>query len=152
MLCTSSWPTAPARDGTVSIGARGLTHTRYKGCCFWDTDMFLMPFYLLTDPESARNLLEFRVRTLPAAREHAKKMNGTGARYPWMVSLDGSEQCESWDIGCSEVHVTADIAYAAGQYLDWTGDKDFLLRAAQSCSSKRHASGPADTLPYPAAV
>ncbi len=118
----------PARDGTVSIGARGLTHTRYKGCCFWDTDMFLMPFYLLTDPESARNLLEFRIRTLPAAREHAKKMNGTGARYPWMVSLDGSEQCESWDIGCSEVHVTADIAYAAGQYLDWTGDEDFLLR------------------------
>ena len=50
-----------------------------------------------------------------------------GARYPWMVSLDGSEQCESWDIGCSEVHVTADIAYAAGQYLDWTGDTDFFL-------------------------
>lgn len=118
----------PARDGTVSIGARGLTHTRYKGCCFWDTDMFLMPFYLLTDPESARCLLEFRVRTLPAAREHARKMNGTGARYPWMVSLDGGEQCESWDIGCSEVHVTADIAYAAGQYLDWTGDTDFLVR------------------------
>lgn len=54
-------------------------------------------------------------------------MNGTGARYPWMVSLDGSEQCESWDIGCSEVHVTADIAYALGQYLDWTGDGGFFL-------------------------
>lgn len=118
----------PARDGTVSIGARGLTHTRYKGCCFWDTDMFIMPYYLLTDPESARALMDFRVHTLPAAREHAKKMNGSGARYPWMVSLDGSEQCESWDIGCSEVHVTADIAYAAGQYLDWTGDSDFLAQ------------------------
>lgn len=117
----------PARDGTVSIGARGLTHTRYKGCCFWDTEMFILPFCLLTDPESARNLLNFRLRTLPAAKEHARRMNGTGARYPWMVSLDGSEQCESWDIGCSEVHVTADIAYAAGQYLDWTGDTDFLL-------------------------
>ena len=117
----------PARDGTVSIGARGLTHTRYKGCCFWDTEMFLLPFYTLTDPEAARSLLNFRVRTLPAAREHAARMNGSGARYPWMVSLDGSEQCESWDIGCSEVHVTADIAYAAGQYLDWTGDTDFFL-------------------------
>ena len=117
----------PARDGTVSIGARGLTHTRYKGCCFWDTEMFILPFCLLTDPEAARNLLDFRVRTLPAAREHAKKMNASGARYPWMVSLDGSEQCESWDIGCSELHVTADIAYAAGQYLEWTHDTDFLL-------------------------
>ena len=117
----------PARDGTVSIGARGLTHTRYKGCCFWDTEMFLLPFYTLTDPEAARNLLNFRVRTLPAAREHAAKMNGSGARYPWMVSLDGSEQCESWDIGCSEVHVTADVAYAAGQYLDWSGDTTFFL-------------------------
>lgn len=118
----------PARDGTVSVGARGLTHTRYKGCCFWDTEMFVLPFALLTDPEAARKLLDFRVRTLPAARAHAKKMNAAGARYPWMVALDGSEQCESWDIGCSEVHVTADIAYAAGQYLDWTQDGDFLLR------------------------
>ncbi len=116
-----------SRDGTVSIGARGLTHTRYKGCCFWDTEMFLLPFFTLSDPEAARNLLRFRVGTLPAAREHAARMNGSGARYPWMVSLDGSEQCESWDIGCSEVHVTADIAYAAGQYLDWTGDTEFFL-------------------------
>ena len=116
-----------SRDPSVSIGARGLTHTRYKGCCFWDTEMFILPFFLLSDPEAARSLLSFRVRTLPQAREHARKMNGTGARYPWMVSLDGSEQCESWDIGCSEVHVTADIAYALGQYLDWTGDGGFFL-------------------------
>lgn len=116
----------PARDGTVGVGARGLTHTRYKGCCFWDTEMFVLPFSLLTDPEAARIMLDFRVNTLPAAREHAKKMNATGARYPWMVSFDGSEQCESWDIGCSELHVTADVAFAAGQYLDWTGDEDFL--------------------------
>ena len=116
----------PARDGTVGVGARGLTHTRYKGCCFWDTEMFVLPFSLLTDPAAARKMLDFRVGTLPAAREHAQKMNATGARYPWMVSFDGSEQCESWDIGCSELHVTADVAYAAGQYLDWTGDADFL--------------------------
>lgn len=66
-------------------------------------------------------------------------MNAAGARYPWMVALDGSEQCESWDIGCSEVHVTADIAYAAGQYLDWTQDGDFLLRggAEMLCETAR---------------
>ena len=106
----------------MSIGARGLTHTRYKGCYFWDTDLFLTPFYDLTDPKAARSLAGFRVGTLPQARAHAARMNGAGARYPWMVSYDGTEQCESWDIGCSEVHVTADVAYALGQYLDWTGD------------------------------
>lgn len=116
------------RDDTVSIGARGLTHTRYKGCYFWDTDLFMMPFYLLTDPDAARNLMQFRVNTLPQAKAHAAKMNGSGARYPWMVSYDGTEQCETWDIGCSEVHVTADVAYALGQYMDLTQDKEFFLQ------------------------
>lgn len=116
------------RDDTVNIGARGLTHTRYKGCYFWDTDLFMMPFYLLTDPEAARSLMGYRVNTLTQAKSHAIKMGGMGARYPWMVSYDGTEQCESWDIGCSEVHVTADVAYAAGQYMDWTADRDFFLR------------------------
>lgn len=115
------------RDDTVSIGARGLTHTRYKGCYFWDTDLFLTPFYNLTDPKAARSLAGYRVHTLPQAKDHAKKMGGLGARYPWMASFDGTEQCESWDIGCSEVHITADVAYAVGQYLDLTGDQDLFF-------------------------
>ena len=116
------------RDHTVSIGARGLTHTRYKGCYFWDTDLFLTPFYNLTDPQAARSLANFRIGTLPQAKAHAARMNGAGARYPWMVSYDGTEQCESWDIGCSEVHVTADVAYALGQYLNWTGDDSLFFQ------------------------
>lgn len=116
-----------ARDDTVSIGARGLTHTRYKGCYFWDTDFFMLPFYLYTDPRAARSLARFRVNTLPQAKAHAQRMNGAGARYPWMVAFDGTEQCESWDIGCSEVHVTADVAYALGQYLESTQDKELFL-------------------------
>lgn len=116
-----------ARDDTVSIGARGLTHTRYKGCYFWDTDLFMLPFYLYTDPQAARSLSQFRVNTLPQAKTHAQKMNGTGARYPWMVAFDGTEQCETWDIGCSEIHVTADVAYALGQYMENTQDKEFFL-------------------------
>lgn len=90
-----------ARDSSVSIGARGLTHTRYKGCYFWDTDLFMLSFFLYTHPEAAKSLMEYRVRTLPQAKENAKKMNNAGARYPWMTSFDGSEQCESWDIGAS---------------------------------------------------
>ena len=116
-----------AQDDTVSIGARGLTHTRYKGCYFWDTDLFMLPFYLYTNPQAARSLSKFRVNTLPQAKEHAQKMNGTGARYPWMVAFDGTEQCETWDIGCSEIHVTADVAYALGQYMEYAQDKELFL-------------------------
>ena len=96
-----------AKDPTVSIGARGLTHGRYKGCYFWDTDLFMLPFFLENDQEAARSLCEYRVRSLPAAKAHAQKMNAAGARYPWMAALDGSEQCESWDIGLCETHITA---------------------------------------------
>ena len=105
-----------AKDPSVSIGARGLSHGRYKGCYFWDTEVFMFPFYLYNYPEAARNLLEYRMKTLPAAKENALKHNAEGARYPWMCSLDGSEQCESWDIGKCEIHVTADIAWAMGEY------------------------------------
>ena len=49
-------------------------------------------------------------------------MNAAGARYPWMAALDGSEQCETWDIGCSEVHITADVAYALGDTVKVEGE------------------------------
>ena len=120
-----------ARDSSVSIGARGLTHTRYKGCYFWDTDLFMLSFFLYTHPEAAKSLMEYRVRTLPQAKENAKKMNNAGARYPWMTSFDGSEQCESWDIGASELHITADIPFAMQQYFDATGDENFHLQAME---------------------
>ena len=120
-----------ARDSSVSIGARGLTHTRYKGCYFWDTDFFMLSFFLYTHPEAAKSLLMYRVNTLPQAKENAKKMNNYGARYPWMTSFDGSEQCESWDIGASELHITADIPFAMQQYFSATDDEDFYLQAME---------------------
>ena len=126
LICSCS-----ARDDTVNIGARGLTHTRYKGCYFWDTDLFMMPFFLLTDPAAARSLMQYRVNCLPQAREHARRMNSAGARYPWMASYDGSEQCESWDIGASEVHVTADVVYALDLYARVTGDAAFARQAEE---------------------
>ena len=122
LICSCS-----SKDPTVSIGARGLTHGRYKGCYFWDTDLFMLPFFLENDMEAARNLCEYRVRSLSAAKLHSQEMNTSGARYPWMASLDGSEQCESWDIGCSELHVTADVVYALDQYCRKCNDNDFYL-------------------------
>ncbi len=121
---------ANAGDDTVSIGARGLTHTRYKGCYFWDTDIFMLPFFLETDLKTAKNLCRYRIKTLDAAKKHSKKMNTLGARYPWMTAFDGTEQCETWDIGCSELHITADVAYALEQYYLHTKDESFYLEAA----------------------
>ena len=108
-----------------SIGARGLTHSRYKGCYFWDTEVFILPYYLYTNPEIAKNILSYRVETFSSAKEYAASLNLMGARYPWMSALDGSEQCETWDTGKCEVHVTADIVWAMDQYVQATGDRTF---------------------------
>lgn len=122
MLCNNA-----AEDRTVSIGARGLTHGRYKGNTFWDTEIFILPFFLWTRPHAAKNLLLYRADRFHMARELAKRQNLEGARYPWMSSVDGKEQCESWDIGLCETHVTADIAYALDRYLQVAEDRDFSI-------------------------
>ena len=116
LLCSNA-----ADDPRLSIGARGLTHGRYKGNTFWDTDIFLLPFFCWHRPKAAIHLMQYRVLHLPQARALAKKQNLAGARYPWMCSYDGDEQCESWDIGLCEVHITADVAYALKRMLDITG-------------------------------
>lgn len=120
--------TMPYGDPHASIGARGLTHGRYKGCYFWDTEIFMLPFFTHTQPDAAKNLLEYRYNTLPDAINSAKAYNTKGARYSWMSSDTGYEQCETWDTGCCEIHITADIAHAVGAYYAQTGDDDFMLR------------------------
>ncbi|MFA9463309.1 MAG: glycoside hydrolase family 65 protein [Velocimicrobium sp.] len=112
-------------DCTVNIGARGIMHGRYKGCYFWDTDIFMLPFYVNSNQEAARNLVMYRYLKLDDARKNAKELNLQGARYPWMCSIDGREQCESWDIGKSEIHVTADVAYAVDYYVRMSNDLEF---------------------------
>ena len=114
----------------ASIGARGLTHGRYKGNTFWDTDIFLFPFYLWTRPEAAKNLMLYRAERLEDAKALAKRQNLDGARFPWMCSDTGMEQCESWDIGLCEVHITADVAYAMNRYCTVTGDAGFRKELA----------------------
>lgn len=121
----------PYDDPGVSIGARGLTHGRYKGCYFWDTDIFLLPFYLYTAPQAARNLTLFRLNTLPDAKKNAEVLSLPGARYPWMCAIGGIEQCQTWDIGRCEIHITADVAYAVENYLKVSGDETLKKQSAQ---------------------
>ena len=91
--------------------------------------MFLFPFYLWQRPAAARNLARYRIDRLPDAEELAASQNLDGARYPWMCSDTGAEQCESWDIGQCETHITADVAYALSRYGEVTGDAALMETA-----------------------
>jgi len=117
-------------DPYVNLPAKLLSHTRYKGNAFWDTEMFMFPFYVFTNPKAARNLLMYRYNMLPGARKNAKRRGLRGAMYPWCSAHDGSEQCETWEYGDCEIHITADVAYALDQYIQATGDEEFLVNYA----------------------
>ena len=120
---------APRKD--ISIGARGLAHPRYKGCYFWDSEIFLLPYFILTDLSVARHMVRYRLDNLESAKRNAYSHNNSGARFPWMCSLDGSEQCESWDTGKCEIHVTADVAWAVDRYLKSSDDFKMEKEAAE---------------------
>jgi len=131
---------ANPEDDHVSIGARALTGHAYKGHVFWDTEIYMLPFYVHTHPETARALLVYRYHTLPAALEKARSAGYRGAMYAWESADTGEEVTprvvitptgEVLDVlnGEMEVHITADIAYAVWQYWNATGDEEFLLNA-----------------------
>ena len=117
---------APNDDPTVNIGAKGLTGEHYVGAYFWDTEIFMLPLFALTDPPVARNLLEFRARTLPAAREKARELGLAGAAFPWMADADGRETSTLWQFSLLGVHIVADVAWASWFYYQVTGDLAFL--------------------------
>lgn len=114
------------RDGLTNIGAKGLTGEGYEGHYFWDTELYILPFFTYTQPEIARALLDFRYATLERARDRAAVMSQKGALYPWRT-IDGEENSAYYPAGTAQVHINADIAYAIKQYVTATGDVDFLI-------------------------
>jgi trehalose/maltose hydrolase-like predicted phosphorylase len=127
-------------DPRVSVAARGLTGSDYRGHVFWDTEIFLLPFYTLTWPEAARALLMYRHRTLDAARAKAAAAGWRGAMYAWESADTGAETTPEQAVGpdrkvvqilcgTQEQHITADVAYAVWQYWQATGDEAFLTGA-----------------------
>jgi trehalose/maltose hydrolase-like predicted phosphorylase len=127
-------------DEHASIGARGLTGEAYRGHVFWDTEIYMLPFYVLTDPGAARSLLMYRYNTLDAARRKAKAHGYDGALYAWesadtgdgvtprtVVGPDG--RLISILTGEREHHISADIACAVWQYWRATGDDAFIVAA-----------------------
>jgi maltose phosphorylase len=113
-------------DPWLNIGAKGLTGEIYQGRTFWDTESYCFPFYLLTQPEAAEKLLEFRYRGLDAARARARELNYPGAVYPF-TTLDGSEDTEVNDLAMTEVHINAIIPYVIFLHARVTGSDDYLF-------------------------
>ena len=131
---------ANPQDENVSIAARALTGADYHGHVFWDTEIFLLPFYTVTWPEAARALLMYRFNTLAGARAKAKRMGWRGAMYAWESADTGAETCPEHAIGpdrrivdilcgTQELHISADVAYAVWHYWQATGDDAFLRNA-----------------------
>lgn len=129
---------ANEHDHRVNVGAKLLSGEEYGGHAFWDTELFMLPFFSYIFPKTAKNLESYRYGLLDAARENAKKNGYNGAQYPWESADDGSEQCPDWTIepdgscyrcyvAVYEHHVTAAVAYGIYNYAKVTGDREFLF-------------------------
>lgn len=131
---------APDRSERVSIPARGLSGQVYKGAVFWDTEMFMLPFFLHTEPEVARNLMMYRVHTLAGAKRKAAEYGYDGAFYAWESQETGDDACTLFNVNDvftgrpmrtyfrdKQVHISADVAYGIWQYYAFTGDESLLL-------------------------
>lgn len=115
-------------DSRLNIGPKGFSGEKYGGAAYWDTEGFLIPFYLgAADSSVARSLLMFRYNTLEKAKANAKKLGLAGALYP-MVTFDGQECHNEWEITFEEIHRNGAIAHAVYNYVTYTGDTAFLLQ------------------------
>ncbi|WP_172370000.1 glycoside hydrolase family 65 protein [Sporosarcina jiandibaonis] len=130
----------PAHDDRMGIGAKALSGEGYKGHSFWDTELFILPFFTYSNPEIAKSLLIYRYRGLVGARKKAAENGYEGAMYPWEMAwpTDGEvtplwgdidivtgERTKIWT-GIIEQHISADIAFAVYQYANVTGDQEFM--------------------------
>lgn len=114
-------------DERLNIGPKGFTGEKYGGATYWDTEGFAMPLYLsLADPKVSLNLLKYRHNQLSGAEHNARQQGLKGALYP-MVTFDGIENHNEWEITFEEIHRNGTIAYAIYNYTRYTGDETYLL-------------------------
>ncbi|MEH1934919.1 MAG: beta-phosphoglucomutase [Nostoc sp.] len=132
---------APRHDDRVSIPAKTLSGFGYRGHIFWDTEIFMQPLFLFTQPAIARNLLSYRWHTLNGARRKAAHYGYRGAMFAWESADTGDEVTPRWAIGSDfygedvriwcrdrEIHINADIPYAIWNYWQATGDDDWMQK------------------------
>jgi alpha,alpha-trehalose phosphorylase len=116
---------ASAQVGERGIAAKAVTASGYDGHYFWDTEIYMVPLLAYTNPDAARDLLHFRHRILPKARQRAIEMSQRGALYPWRT-INGEEASAYYPAGTAQYHIDADIAHAIDRYVTATGDTEFL--------------------------
>lgn len=116
------------RDARLNIGPKGFTGEKYGGSTYWDTEAYCLPFYMATkDQNVARNLLKYRFKHLQKAIENAEKLGFTdgAALYP-MVTMNGEECHNEWEITFEEIHRNGAIAFAIFNYVRFTGDYSYI--------------------------
>ena len=122
--------TYTGEDERLNIGPKGFTGEKYGGSTYWDTEAYCLPFYMATAGEHvAEQLLIYRYRQLDKAIENAAKLGfkDGAALYP-MVTMNGEECHNEWEITFEEIHRNGAIAYAIARYIGYTGKKDYLAK------------------------
>jgi maltose phosphorylase len=120
--------TYTGKDERLNIGPKGFTGEKYGGSTYWDTEAYLIPFYLSTAPRKvSRNLLIYRYKHLKKAIENGEKLGFShgAALYP-MVTMNGEECHNEWEITFEEIHRNGAIAFAIFNYIRYTGDSGYL--------------------------
>lgn len=119
---------APVFDNRMNIGAKGLSGPGYRGHTFWDTEIFMLPYFIFTCPNEARSLIEYRYSCLDAAKKNAASRGFDGAMFPWEAAwITDGETTPTWCLtGLQEYHITADVAFGVYAYYVVTGDDDFM--------------------------
>ena len=114
------------KDRYSSIAPKGLSGEGYEGHYFWDAEMYIQPFFTITNPSISRKLIEYRYETLDMAKENAKRMgHKKGALYPWRTIM-GRECSGYFPAGSAQYHINGDIAYAVITYYQTTKDIAFI--------------------------
>ncbi|RDI55221.1 glycosyl hydrolase family 65 protein [Nocardia mexicana] len=148
------WCNTGSVHGESAVGARGISGPGYRGHVFWDSDVFVLPALVSIDPDAAAAMVAYRVNRLDAARKRARSDGRRGARFPWESAADGTDVTPRRGFlggvpvpirtGAEEEHITADIAWAANHYAEWTGTtpiRELLTETARYWASRARTDG-----------
>ncbi|MDR2596080.1 MAG: glycoside hydrolase family 65 protein [Treponema sp.] len=141
------WLIAPrhsiATNRALSIPARGLSGQTYKGAVFWDTEMFISPYFLAVMPELAAQFIRYRIQTLPGAKRKAAEYGYRGAFFAWESQETGDDACSDFNVTDvftgrpvrtyfrdKQIHISADVVYSIKNYFDITRNLLLLKEGA----------------------
>lgn len=115
-------------NGDNSIASKGLSGSGYEGHYFWDTEIYMLPYFIYTNPLVAKQILSYRFNTLKKAKERALELGFMeGALFPWRT-INGEEASPFFPAGTAQYHINGDIAYSLGQFYKITGDIEFIKK------------------------